>query len=325
MLDPVSTTRGEGLVGRDDEVRLLVDRLTEVAAGTTGGGVVGLYGEPGVGKSALLAEVSARAQDGGFLVLSARGTHQETHLPFACLHQLLRPLLPRVDVLPVHQREALLACFAMAAETEVNPFFTALATLELIADAAASEPVLLSLDDLDRMDRASLEVLAFVARRVSTERVLVLCAARTEVPALGDEHTTGWTRVTGLDEGSSAALLEAQTPGLAPSLRDRVLQQAGGNPLALVEFATALERGTRSWAETDTDLPMTARLESAFASRVELLDAATRAVMLVAALDDGDSVSDLVSAAQVAHGAPVDVATVRATLSPELLEMYGDS
>jgi hypothetical protein len=118
MLAGVSTVQRGGLVGRENEVRFLTEQLDGVHEG---GVAVGLLGEPGVGKSALQAHVVGYARTAGFSVFSARGSQSEAHLPFAGLHQLLQPLLPRVDGLPPRQREALLACFAMPESTEVNP------------------------------------------------------------------------------------------------------------------------------------------------------------------------------------------------------------
>jgi len=133
MLNAVGMTTGQRLVGRDDELRSLFGQLAGVGSQ---GRAIGLLGEPGVGKSALQAEAVAHAGSLGFTVLTARGSQSETHLPFASLHQALRPLLPRADRLPARQRDALLACFAMSDSVEVKPFFTFLAVLELLVDSA---------------------------------------------------------------------------------------------------------------------------------------------------------------------------------------------
>lgn len=198
MLPGVTTTPRPPLVGRDAELRSLVERLDEVHRG---GLALGLVGEPGVGTSALLAAVVEHARGSGFRVLAARGTGSEAHLPFAGLHQILRPLLPRADRLPEHQRESLLACFAMTDSLVVNPFFSSLAALELLVDAAAEAPVLVCLDDLHRMDQPSVDALAFVARRIGTERVALVCAARPGTPPVTDDVVT-WIEVGRLDEAA---------------------------------------------------------------------------------------------------------------------------
>lgn len=120
MLKPVNPTTVRHLLGRDEELRFLYERLDSVGDGRA---AVGLVGEPGVVKSALLAATAQKAGSGGFSVLRARGSQSEMHLPFASVHQLVRPLLPRADRLPEMQRDALLSCFAMGEVDQVNPFF----------------------------------------------------------------------------------------------------------------------------------------------------------------------------------------------------------
>ncbi len=321
MLILVSATPDLALVGRDDVLRVLLDRLVEQDPTATS---IGLLGDPGVGKSALLQRVEKEARALGHRVLSSRGNQSETHLPYASLHQLVRTLLPRVDALPAQQREALLACFAMGASAEVNPFFTSLAVLELLVDAAARTPLLVSLDDLDLMDQPSIDVLAFVARRVVGEPVLVLGTSRAEVPALSDKDTTLWIELQGLDDDAAAALLESRSPGLGSSLRERVIQQAVGNPLALLEIASAVEDGGDEWPQLDEDLPMTSRLEAAFVARADQLDHRARAVLDVAAVDDGDNLHEVLAAAEVVHGAPLDRSVLQPALVMRLVSVSGD-
>ncbi len=321
MLDRVSNSAGRRLVGRDGELRSLFGYLDEV---DSRGRAVGLLGEPGVGKSALQLEVVEHARSLGFTVLSAQGSQSETHLPFAGLHQALRPLLPRVDGLPATQREALLACFAMSDSIEVNPFFAYLAALELLADSSGQTPVLVCLDDLHWMDRPSIDAFAFVSRRIVSERVVVLCASRPGSLPFVDAHTIEWMDLGGIDEAASAVLLDARAPHLASTVRDRVLRQARGNPLALIEFATALESGRYAWTEFDEVLPMTTRLERAFAARAEHLSPAVRAVLTVAAIDDGDDINDLLAAAEVLYGAPLDRVTAQPAFEHGLLTVVGD-
>lgn len=308
------------VVGRDGVLRILLDGLGER---DPQGSAVGLLGDPGMGKSALLRRVEREARDRGYTVLRSRGSHSESHLPYASLHQLVRTTLPRVEVLPVNQREALLACFAMGTAVEVNPFFTALAVLELLVDAAARAPVLVSLDDLHWMDQPSLDVLAFVARRLAGEQVHVMATSRAEVPALGDDDTIRWIRLEGLDDDAAATLLESRAPGLASGLRDRILRQAVGNPLALVEIASALQAGTE-WRELDEDLPMTARLEATFLARADQLDAESRAVLDVAAIDDGDNLHDVLAAAQILRGSPLHWPAVQPAVERGLVTLSGD-
>jgi len=317
MLADVSGNRGAAaLVGRDD---LLQQLRHELDAGQSSGRVVGVLGEPGVGKSALIAQLALDARAAGFSVLNARGSQSETHLPFATLHELLHPLLPRADRLPPKLQDALLSCFGMGEATEVNPFFAALAVLELLAEWAAQAPLLVCLDDLQWMDQPSIDALSFVARRIGGERIVLLCTSRGPALRLADDQPATTFELPSLDDEAAAKLLAAQAPDLTPVLRARVLQQAGGNPLALIEFAAALQAGRSGSPEPSDDLPMTERLERAFAARAEELDPAARAVLDVAALDDGENLADVVAAAGIVLGAPVDLDAVPASVQRGLL------
>jgi len=211
-----------------------------------------------------------------------------THLPFAGLHQLLRPILHRVDELPGPRRDAILACFGMSATGNQNSFFIALATLNLLADCAAHAPLLLMVDDLQWIDLPTCEVLAFVARRVEAEPLALVAALRTGyhsgIPDLALPELT----VAGLDEESAARLLRQRAPDLAPAVRHRLLNEAAGNPLALIELPEAIRRdGLSGAAVLPPMLPLTAQLERAFTARMADLPTETTALLLAAALDDG--------------------------------------
>lgn len=314
----VTTVGGAVLVGRDDELGALTARLGDLGAGPPATLVVG---GPGAGKTALLAAVEQDARERGFTVLAARGTDAEANFPFAALHLLLRTRLADVDRLPAQQRDALLACFAMGAPAEVNPFFVSLAALELVVEAA---PVLLALDDLDRMDQPSVDVLRFVTRRIAGERVAVVATTSATPPTARDNPTVALIELDALDAGASRELLREQVPTLDPALEQRVVEQAGGNPLALIELARALEDGAPAWTEPDERLPMTARLERAFASRAGELDPDARAVADVASVDDGDSVADLLAAAELLLGEPVGSAAVEAAARRGIVQVAGD-
>ncbi|GAA4936802.1 regulatory LuxR family protein [Actinomycetospora succinea] len=317
----MTPTPDERLVGRDEELTSLVERLDAVHHG---GVVLGLVGEPGVGKSALLAGVTEHARAAGFRVLAARGAHAEAHLPFAALHQLVRPLLPRADRLPEHQRESLLACFAMGDSLVVNPFFSSLAVLELLVDAAAEAPVLVCLDDLHRMDQPSVDALAFVARRIGSERIAMVCASPRPSAPFTDDDAVAWFEVRGLDEAASATLLDARAPGLMPAVRDRIVGHADGNPLALRELAVAVQQG-RGWTDTDDEMPMTARLEQAFVARADELDVDARLIVDLAALNDGDDVDEVLAAAASLRPSAGRPAAAAPALDLGLLTVDGDT
>ncbi|MEP7090436.1 MAG: AAA family ATPase [Nocardioidaceae bacterium] len=313
---------GAVLFGREAELRILAGHVEGVSSR---GRAIGLVGAPGVGKSALLAAVVEHAMGRDFTVLSAKGSEAETHLPFASLHQLLRPLLSRVELLPARQRDALLAGFGMNDVLDGDPFLVSLATLELIAESAGRTPVLVSLDDLHWMDQPSIEALLFVARRLSTEQVILLGSARTELLTIEADQAMEWLEVGNLDTGSSAALLDSRVPDLSAALRARVLREADGNPLALLEFPVAVRSGRFGWTELGEHLPMTARLERAFAARAESLDAAVRVVLLVAAVEDGDDLNEVLAATAIVLGSPVDRAMAQPAFDHGLLRSDGET
>ncbi|MGI5132307.1 helix-turn-helix transcriptional regulator [Pseudonocardia sp. CA-107938] len=316
----MAVTAGEQFFGREDVLGRLLGALGEVEAGGFG---IGVAGEPGVGKSALLRRLAEGAESARFTVLSAQGSQSETHLPYASLHQLLGPLLSQAHGLPTQQEQSLLACFGMVEAVDVNPFFTALAVLELLVEASSERPLLVALDDLHWMDRPTTDALAFVARRIADERVVLLCTSRAQSPLLGDDQVVRWIELDGLPTGAAEALLRSRAPDLAPGVRRRVIAHAGGNPLALVEFAAALQSGTDPWTELDTDLPMTTRLERAFAARADELEPTGRTVLDVAALDDGDDLDEVLTAAGLVSGRAVDRTAALAALDLGLLTISG--
>ncbi len=248
------------LYGRDRELGVLTGLLDRLREGA--GGALVVRGVAGIGKSSLLAVVADRAADHGIKVLSAAGFQSEMHLPFSGLHQLLRPILERAERLPPRQRAALRAAFGLSGEVVPELFLIALATLELITDEAAGSPVLLIAEDAQWLDQTSSAVLALVARRLGADPVVMLMAVRDEPESSLDEAGLPELQLEGLDENAAAALLDSQAPGLEPSLRERLLREAAGNPLALVELPAALgPEQLGGDALPPARLPLTARLE----------------------------------------------------------------
>src|SRR5438552_17382869 len=163
------------LIGRMGErriVRELLDRLPGQ------GGALVVRGEAGIGKSAIVAEAARRARTDGFQILTAAGVQSEAHLPFAGLHQLLRPIQKAVDVLPGPQRGAMAAAFGRSTATAPDLFLIALATLDVLADVGDHAPVVLVAEDAQWLDGPTCDVLAFVARRLESDPIVVLLAVR---------------------------------------------------------------------------------------------------------------------------------------------------
>ena len=271
--------------GRAREMTIIAGAIDGAAAGA--GAMLLVRGEPGIGKSHLLAAAGRHAQSRGALVLSTVGVPAEAHLPFAGLHQLLRPILARVAELPEPQHAAMLAAFGMS-PTPQSFFFIALAALELLADAAARTPVVVLADDLQWLDQATTDVLGFIARRIESEPIAVLAALRTghrREPAVAGAAEL---LVPGLDDDTARWLLNRHGGALAPATRERLLTEAAGNPLALLELPAAIRAGRLDEAAVlPSMLPLTTRLERAFSARLDDLPPATNALLLAAALDDG--------------------------------------
>jgi DNA-binding CsgD family transcriptional regulator len=290
---------GITLYGRTTEARRLLDLLDGIA---TAGGALLVRGEAGIGKSTLLSGLADTARARGHRVFSTTGVESEAHLPFAGLHQLLHPALDLVERLPGPQRAAIRTAFGLSAGPPPDIFLIALAALTLLGEAATAAPALVVVDDAQWLDLPSGEVLAFVARRVAPEPVAVLVTARDGTRTPFDAAGLAELPLAGLDPDAAAALLDSRAAELPPSVRARVLAEAEGNPLALVELPIALGAPDEQ-ARPLLWLPLTDRLEHAFGQRAVALPAATRTLLLVAALDEGGGVAEAVRAATTLHDA----------------------
>ncbi|MBO0683053.1 MAG: AAA family ATPase, partial [Candidatus Dormibacteraeota bacterium] len=287
---------GTMLRARDAELQA-IDRLLMSAGSGRGGGLL-LSGEPGVGKTALLAHARGRAE--GMLVLRAGPVEPESRLTYAALHELLRPLAGRVGSLPSPQALALgVALGQVAGEGTPDPFLVSLATLTLLTEAAAERPVLCLVDDAQWADPASLAVLAFVARRLESDPIALLVATRTgETPAL-EAAGVEELGVGGLPPETAAALLEERWGArLAPQVRDALVRASGGNPLALTELAASLDPDQLSGRQALPDpLPLAGELERVYMERVRLRRPHLRSLALLCAAEGSGSVAAVVRAA----------------------------
>ena len=277
------------LLEREQECR----ELERLLAGARNGlsGVLVLRGEPGIGKTALLEH--AVQQAGDMRVARAAGVESEMELGFAGLHQLLMPFLGGLGNLPARQREALDSVFGLTARAAPDRFLVGLATLTLITEAAVERPVLCVIDDAQWLDQASVPVLGFVARRLLADRVGMLFAVRD-----GEPHTAGFEglpewKIGGLsDEAAHELLAAAISQALDQRVARRIVAEAAGNPLAVLEFADELTPeellGAASLARP---LRSGGRLEKLFLSRVTALPQDARTLLLVAAADTSGDIS----------------------------------
>ena len=270
------------LLGREVELARIYELID--AIGARGGALV-VRGEAGIGKSALLAAARERAREHGATVVSTTGTLSEAPLAFAGLHQLLLPLLGGLELLPDPQRRAVEAAFGIAEGDAPDLFLIGLATLGLVAERAAEAPLLFVVDDAHWLDRPSVQVLEFIARRVESDPAILLFAVREGLASSFDDADLPELRLAGLDDDASSALLDLAPEALSPELRRRILEEAAGNPLALIELpAGAVELGTGP--SPSGPLPLTARLEQTFTSRLTSLSADVRRLLLLSALED---------------------------------------
>jgi hypothetical protein len=221
------------LFGREAEIAMLDQFVARIPER---GGALVVRGDPGIGKTALLAVASAAASSNSVSVLRTAGAQSEIALAFAGLHQLLRPALTWLDRLPRPQRDALSAAFGATDVPAPDPFLIALAALNLLACAAERVPLLLVVDEAQWLDPPTAAALAFIARRVDAEPIAVLFALRNGAVSTLDDAGLPELRVGGLDDAAASKLVDASAGNLTPGLRRRVLEIAAGNPLAVLEL-----------------------------------------------------------------------------------------
>jgi DNA-binding CsgD family transcriptional regulator len=275
------------LLGRTAECAVL-DRLVTAALDGRSGVLV-LSGEPGVGKTALLNYVAERAS--GCRVLRTAGVEAENELAFAGLHQLCVPLLGRLDRLPSPQAAALATAFALDIGDPPGRFLVGLAVLSLLADLAEEKPVVCIVDDAHWLDQVSAQTLAFVARRLLAERVALVFVVRE-----GSTHELDGLEelvVPGLTDVDARALLNSILTGpVDEQVRARIVAEARGNPLALLELTRGLTPAELAggFGPLKTT-PVTRQIEEGFRSRLRALDTTTRQLLLTAAAEPvGDAI-----------------------------------
>ena len=239
-------------------------------------------GEPGVGKTVLLDYLARRASD--CRVVRAAGVESEMELAFAGLHQLLSPVLDRLERLPVPQREALRTAFGLSAGPAPDRFLVGLAVLGLLSEVAAERPLVCVVDDEQWLDRASVQALGFVARRLAAEPVGLVFAARVPGAELAGLPELA---VEGLGEEDARALLDSALTGpLDARVRDLIVAETRGNPLALLELPRGL---TPAELAGGFGLPgavsLPGRIEDSFRRQLEGLPAQTRRLLALAAAD----------------------------------------
>ncbi|MFB7797618.1 AAA family ATPase [Isoptericola sp. NPDC056134] len=290
-----------GMVGRRNERATLDGLVDEIRSGQSQ--ALLLHGTAGVGKTALLDHLAAHATD--CTVLRTSGVQSEAELAFAGLHRLCGPLFAHADRIAAPQREALGVALGLSSGQPPDRFLVGLGVLGLLSEAATDRPLVVLVDDYQWLDTASAEALAFVARRLGSESIgLVIATRRVDVGLAGLPSL----HVHGLSDAEARALLDAALPGpVDDRVRARVLAEAQGNPLALLELPRELAAGRLAGGfvvptSTTGDSSIEAELEAGFARRIEALPEPARQLLAVAAADPtGDPVLVWRAAERLGH------------------------
>ena len=285
---------GPPLIGRDDEIALLrsfVDR-----ASTRGDAMI-LVGEAGVGKTALLKAAATAAADAGVRTVVVAGSQFEVDVGFAGLQQIMDPFLAYLPRLASAQQAALRGALSLTEGAPTDWLLISNAARGLLVEASAAGPILLAIDDLPWIDKVSAMVLAFVARRLGGHRIGLLASTRTGDEGFFDRGGLRALDVRPLPEGAASDLLAGRYPELTPRVRQRLLAEAEGNPLALLELPAALDvAGNTASSALPGTLPLTRRLQMIFAGRVRDLPDRTRQALLLAVLDGSGNLRALTAA-----------------------------
>ncbi|WP_051367240.1 helix-turn-helix transcriptional regulator [Hamadaea tsunoensis] len=298
------------LCGRDDEVARLAALFARSGSDDEDdavGAAAVVTGDPGIGKSALLEAARDLSRSAGFRTLTTVGIEAEAQLPYSGLQQLLRPLMSYADRLPQRQVNALRCAFGGDGDADFEPFLVSLAALNLLVEAAADRPVAILADDVQWLDPQTHDTLAFLARRVTMDPIVIVGAIRSGYPGPLVSAGLPEIEIGRLTEATAEVLLRTQDARLSEWRRQRILREAAGNPLALIELPKAW-RDTDDGRELPPDLmPVTSRLERSFTGRMTGLPADARDVLLIAAVNHGDELPEILAAGAVLTGSPVTV------------------
>jgi DNA-binding CsgD family transcriptional regulator/energy-coupling factor transporter ATP-binding protein EcfA2 len=281
--DPASREAARALVGRAAEVERVV-RLTGEAAQQ--GAALMIFGDPGVGKSALLNVAAGVFAARGGQVLAAAGLEHEAEIAFSALSLLLHPLRAHLTELDVPHRQGLSVVLGLADGPAPSRLVVANSVLALLRLMADRSPLLMIVDDLQWVDRPSAAILGLVSRRLAETRVGFLGAARTGEAGFFESSGLPELRVEALSSEAASSLVDAEFPRLAAQVRQRVLTESEGNPLALLELPAALSLPERAAEQVLPDvLPLGRKLQETFAARLVQLPDSARDLLLLAALD----------------------------------------
>ncbi len=294
-LDSAETT-----IGRVDELALIHGFLARAAKD---GNALFVLGEPGVGKTMFLDAGACAASESGARVLRAGGVEFETGMSFSGLNQVLLPVFGEFGRLTPSHRDSLNVALGLGDGQPPDGLVVSNATLALLRIAATDRPLVVIIDDVPWLDRASVRVLGFVARRLGGSRVGLLAAARPEEESFFDRAGLPELELLPLDTDAASGLIDERFPTLAPRVRERILTEAQGNPLALLELPAGLSDAQRTaLQDLPLALPLSRRLQRLFASRIEELPRETRHMLLLMALSGTGDLRSVVEATATNSG-----------------------
>lgn len=309
------------LIGRDAEVAHLEQA---VADAVEHGGAVLVSGAAGIGKTSLLDAAATHARNHGYRVFAITGLESEADLPYAGLHQLLQPVLASAGGLPAPQKTALLTALGMRAGAPPEVFLVGLATLNLIDEVADERPLVLIADDVQWLDGPTSSVLSFVARRLESTHTLLVIGLREDFQTAVRTAHLPEIHVGPLSDTASTELLVSVAPDLDLQTRRLILDEALGNPLALLELPRAFRlQGTDGREGALRSVPLTDRLERTFSAQAGRLPKHTQSALLLAALDKEPTVSDVLGATRIQTGEEVTVDVLQPALDAGLISVAG--
>ncbi len=294
---------GRRLYGREPEQAAITGLLADARAGRSR--VLVLRGEAGIGKTTLLDYACEQAAD--MRLLRCNGVESEIELAFAGLHQLVWPVADRIDGLTTTQAAALRGAVGLNG-TAGDRFGVATALLTLLADAAEERPLLVVVDDAQWLDSSSADVLLFAARRLEAEPIVLLFSARDGAGAQFRSEGLPAMQLTGIKPAAAAALLDHAAGHLVPHVREKLLAESNGNPLALLELSSTLSVAEREGRDTlPAQLALTPRLQRAFQDRLTVLPEPTRQLLLLVAAEESGDMGVVMAAAS---GLGLDIRTL---------------
>jgi len=309
------------LIGREIESKALIERI-EVARKGSGGAIV-VRGAPGIGKTSLLSVARTYASENGLEVLTTTGVQSEAHLPFAGLHQLLKPVFHDIERLPAPYGKALQSAFGLSDESVTNPFLVAIAILQLLVESAERAPMLLIVDDAQWLDASTADALAFVARRLESDPIVMMAALRDGFGSPFLEAGNTELAIEALTDAHAGILLDSRGPKLEAAVRTRLLESAAGNPLALIELLSAPRSLDMDRLSGRSDMPLPLRLERAFADRLGSLSSGTRSFLRIAAVDERGRIAEVLAAATKLEGREVTLDAATEASAAGLIEVDG--